>query len=272
MMLPMTILDQTWPKRYRPAAISLIIVLLIISGCATKQDVIRVEEKVGQVRNNQILLRSKLDKIDSLIVESTEQDNRLRVEVRTTLEELMAQLNQVQSQMNELQQMVYRVSQEVGNSESSHQPIVSITPSDTVGVSGDTAAPTPEVPSVDCNLLWDNSFKDMMRGQYDLAISGFTDYLKFCPQGRYADNCQYWIAEAYYEMKSWERAIEEYNRFLTSYPDSEKLPTAYFKLGRSHEEMGDTKKALEYFLVLKNEYPETLEFEQVKDKIETYQK
>jgi hypothetical protein len=36
--------------------------------------------------------------------------------------------------------------------------------------------------------------------------------------------------------------------------------------------LGDTAKALEYFLILKNDYPGSVEYEQVKDKIDEWQK
>jgi len=125
---------------------------------------------------------------------------------------------------------------------------------------------------VDCRNLWDNAFKDMRRGQYDLAISGFSDYLKFCPKGELCDNSQYWIAEAYYEMKQYPKAIAEYDKLLTQYPDSEQRPSAYFKLGRCYEETGDKKKALDHFLVLKKDFPNTPEYEQAKDHIAALQK
>jgi len=249
--------------------VSLICLALALGGCATKQDVLRVDETVRQMRNDQLLLRGQIVRIDSLFADGKEQDARMRADIRSSLDELNQQLARMQSQLNDMQQLVYSNSQRSPEFGSRQQPIVPETPADSRS-SGDTTAQS--VSSVDCRNLWDNAFKDMYRAQYDLAISGFMDYLKFCPSTDLADNSQYWIAESYYEMNQHEQAIAEYQKLLSKYPDSEKRASAFFKLGRTYEKLADTAKALEYFLILKNEFPGSVEYDQVKDKIDEWQK
>jgi tol-pal system protein YbgF len=244
--------------------------LMVAGGCATKQDVLRVDERVRMVRNDQKLLNAELKKIDSLITSGGEQDNSLRVDVRSSLDALNNQLVQLQNQISDLQQVVYRLSQRVAEAGTVQQPIAVIPPTDTTTETSDSAE-TAGTSQVDCRRLWDNAFKDMRRGQHDLAIAGFSDYLKYCPKGDLSDNSQYWIAEAHYELNQFERAIEEFNKLLDEYPDSEKLATVYFKLGHSYEKLGDKDKALEYFLILKNNYPGSVEYEHVKDKISQWE-
>lgn len=247
---------------------SLVVIALVSAGCATKQDVLQVGENVNQIRNDQRLLRARLDRIDSLLIGRTDLDSQIRAELRSSLDELNNQLSQLQFQLNDMQQVVYTLSQRVAEGDAGQQPVIGETPPDS------TAADSPEAPatsSVDCRSLWDNAFKDMYRNQYDLAIAGFSDYLQFCPAGDLSDNSQYWIAEAYYEMKQHERAIEEYTKLLDGYPDSEKRAAAYFKIGRTYEKLGDTARALEYFLILKNDFPGSVEYDQIKDKIDQWQ-
>lgn len=264
----MRLMIEIIKKGYRHQAMSLIFLILLLvglSGCAMKQDILRVEEKVNQVKNDQMLLKAKIDRIDSLTVLGQEQNNNVRAEMRTTLTEVSTALDQIQSQMNDLQQVIFRLSQNASQTQATLPPIV-ITPDSVARATTPDSAVSGQ-PSIDCRQLWDNSFKDMRRGQHDLAIAGFSDYLKFCPEGHYADNSQYWIAEAYYEMKQFPRATKEYQKLLDNYPESGKRATAFFKLGRCSEESGDNKKALEYFLVLQNDYPGSVEHEQVRDKI-----
>lgn len=262
----MCYINKSGRQRYLIIWLSLPLLLMLLSGCATKQDVLRVEEQVKQIRNDQRLLKTKIDNVDSLITHGSESDTQLRVELRSSLDDLMARLDQLQSQINDLQQLVYRYSQ---SATPSQQPLEPVAKGDSASAADGTA--TTETPSVDCRRLWDNAFKDMRRGQYDLALAGFSDYLKYCPGGELSDNSQYWVAEAYYEMKQYDAAIEEYQKLLDNYPDSEKKSQAYFKLGRCYEEKGERQKALEYFLVLQNEYPGTVEYDQVKDKISDWQ-
>ncbi|MCP4568005.1 MAG: tetratricopeptide repeat protein [FCB group bacterium] len=266
----MSLTDRNNLTRYCLPAISLLIAVIVISGCATKQDVMRVDEKVTQVRNDQRLFKVQIDKIDSLFISGTESNNRLRVDVRSSLEDVIALLDQLKNQMDDLQQIVYRIEQQPGQSGTVIQQPLAAQPTDTAEAATDTTASVTS--AVDCRRLWDNAFKDMRRGQYDLALSGFSDYLKYCPKDNLSDNCQYWIAVTYQEMKQYESAITEFQKLLDSYPDSEKRSLAYFKIGRSYEELGNKTKALEYFLVLKDQFPETVEYEQAKDKIELWQK
>ncbi len=252
-------------------AAPLVLLILLFAGCATKQDVMRVDENVNRVRNDQLLLKARLERIDSLLTTSSEQDDQLRVDIGTSLSTINDQVGQLQSQLSDMQQLVYTLSQRVTESGGPAQPVTQ----EPVADSADTAQTTDTTAlasTVDCRRLWDNAFQDMYRGQYELAISGFTDYLKYCPKGDLSDNSQLWIAEAYYEMGQNEKAIQEYDKLLKEYPDSEKRATAYFKLGRTYEKMGDTAKALEYYQVLKNDFPGSVEFDQVKDKINEWQK
>jgi len=264
----MSLKAKTWPG-YRFITVSLAGLILIIAGCATKQDVLRVDDGVRQLSNDQKILKRQLDKIDSLLTADSEQDNRMRVDVRTSLDELNNQLAQMKNQMNDMQQLVYRITQRVSDETPSVPVGVEETPGDTGQTSDSTATETTS--SVDCRRLWDNAFKDMYRAQYDLAISGFMDYLKYCPSTDLADNSQFWIAESYYELNQHEQAVEEYRKLLDDYPESEKRASAFYKLGRTYEKLADTAKALEHFLILKNDFPGTVEYDQVKDKIEAWQ-
>jgi tol-pal system protein YbgF len=272
-------LSRICSQGYRLGAISLIVVALLLSGCATKQDLLRVEDEVNQIRSDQKMLYARMSHIDSILVQGSEQDRGQRVQMQTAIQDLTAQLSQLQNQLTDMQQLVFKMSQRsgAGNTPTLAAPVTQtpvqppMAADTTKAVSGDTAAQT-GAPSVDCRQIWDQAFKDMRKGQYDLAISGFSDYLKFCPNGDLRDNSQYWIAEAYYETKKYEKAISEYNLLLTQYPDTEKKATAYFKIGRSYEEMNNRKKATEYYLKLKKEFPASLEYGQVKEKLEKWQK
>lgn len=273
----MRLSSRIFSQGYRLGAISLFFIALLLSGCATKQDLLRVEDSVNQIRNDQKMLYTRMAHIDSILVQGSEQDKNQRVQVQTAVQDLTAQLAQLQNQLTDMQQLVFKLSQRSGPGNTPtltppvQTPIQPPLATDTTKASGDSAAQA-NAPSVDCRQILDQAFKDMRKGQYDLAISGFSDYLKFCPNGDLRDNSQYWIAEAYYETKKYDKAIAEYNLLLTQYPDTEKKATAYFKIGRSYEELNNRKKALEYFLKLKKEFPNSVEYGQAKEKIEKWQK
>ena len=62
-----------------------------------------------------------------------------------------------------------------------------------------TAAPLGPPPAT-ANDLYDAAYRDFSRGNYDLAIEGFRELLKYYPNMNLSDNAQYWIGECYYGL------------------------------------------------------------------------
>jgi tol-pal system protein YbgF len=130
-----------------------------------------------------------------------------------------------------------------------------------------SATASPIIPGIDCQELYDESFINIRRGQYEEAITGFKDYLKYCGNKESADNARFWIGEAYYSMEKYREAIDEFEILLKDFPASEKQPGAYYKMARSYEELGQKNDARETFQKLVDEFPGTLEAEQAKEKL-----
>jgi tol-pal system protein YbgF len=73
---------------------------------------------------------------------------------------------------------------------------------------------------------------DLLRiGRYEDAIAGFQGQLQQYPGGALADNAQYWIGEAYYVTRQFDRALAEFQRVPAQYPQSPKAADALLKVG-----------------------------------------
>jgi tol-pal system protein YbgF len=238
----------------------LVAAMLIVSGCATKRDVMRVEEKINNVRANQTEMMESLARVDSLVTSDTEESALLRAEIRTSLSELLDQFRMIQASMNDLTDKVSYLA------ETGQRPTV-IIPSTAQADSTDTAQAEPVIPGIDCQQLYDDSFINVRRGQYEEAIKGFTDYLNYCGMQDQADNARFWIGESYYSMEKYNEAIEEFKLLEKDFSNSEKRPGALYKMARSHEELGQKTEAKETFNKLIDEFPGTLEAEQAKEKL-----
>ena len=68
-------------------------------------------------------------------------------------------------------------------------------------------------------------------GRYEDAIAGFQAQLQQYPGGSLADNAQYWIGEAYYVTRQFDRALAEFQRVAAEYPQSPKAADALLKVG-----------------------------------------
>ena len=235
------------------------LVTVIVSGCCMKRDIDAVDAKINRIRADQQQMKDSLARLDSLFYANGEESVRLRAEIRSSLSDVLEQFQMLQTNMNDLQSKVtYMAERSSGGVAIKPQTVVVDTP--------DTAV-TQVIPGINCQELYDESFINIRRGQYEGAIQGFTDYLKYCGEQDMADNARFWVGESYYSMDNYKAAIKEFETLLTDYPNSEKRAGSYYKMARSYEELGQKKDARATFQKLIDEFPGTLEAEQAKEKL-----
>lgn len=87
------------------------------------------------------------------------------------------------------------------------------------------------------------AFQSLKQKDYEGAKTQFNTYLTDFPQGRYAPNCQYWLAEIYLLEGDLEQARQWFTRLLDVTPEHDKAADAKFKLGTVYHKLGDTEKA-----------------------------
>lgn len=85
---------------------------------------------------------------------------------------------------------------------------------------------------------YQQAFNLLKEGQYDKAITEFQAFLSSYPQGEYTANAQYWLGEANYVTRRFEVAEKEFRKVLDRHPDSNKLSDAMLKLGYTLYEQG----------------------------------
>ncbi len=99
------------------------------------------------------------------------------------------------------------------------------------------------------------AFNMLKAGQYEKSIERFRGFLNEYSKSAYADNAQYWLGEAYYMLKQYPPAIEEYQILQQNYPKSQKLTHALLKIGFSLHELGQIEKAEAALVDLRTRYP-----------------
>ena len=103
--------------------------------------------------------------------------------------------------------------------------------------------------------LYRSAFGLLKSGKYLEAIEGFNFYLSENPQGKYSDNSQYWMGEAYYVLQDYLEAIKQYRKLIQKFPDSKKSSHALLKIGYSHEKLGNKNEALKILSELQENFP-----------------
>ncbi len=107
--------------------------------------------------------------------------------------------------------------------------------------------------------LFAAAYGDYSRGNYDLAISEFRQYVETYPTSEMADNAQYWIGEALYAKKKFAEAITEFDKVITLFAKGDKVPAARFKKAMVLNEMGQEDLARLEFQALIKLFPKSNE-------------
>jgi tol-pal system protein YbgF len=116
--------------------------------------------------------------------------------------------------------------------------------------------PAPAVTGPPPRELYSQSYADYARGNYDVAIQGFTQYQRHpAAASDLVDNAQYWIGESHYGKKNYGEAIAAWDALLRDYPASDKLPDARVKKGMALERMGRRRQALAEYRYVVDRYP-----------------
>ena len=101
---------------------------------------------------------------------------------------------------------------------------------------------------------------DLVRSaRYEEAAVALREFVLEYPAGSYADNAQYWLGETHYVRHQFEQALKEYERLVSTYPNSQKLPGALLKIGYSHDELGNEAEAERVLGQLIQSHPQSTE-------------
>jgi tol-pal system protein YbgF len=86
--------------------------------------------------------------------------------------------------------------------------------------------------------LFAAAYGDYSRGNYDLAISEFRQYVETYPTSEMADNAQYWIGETLFAKGKFAEAVAEFDKVIQIFSKGDKVPGARFKKAMSMFELG----------------------------------
>jgi TolA-binding protein len=125
-----------------------------------------------------------------------------------------------------------------------------------------TASPpeeSPELPALkitpeEFRMRYNEALDIYFQGKYKEAIKNFTSLIQLDRNNSFSDNCQYWVAESYYSMEQYNKAIEEFKKVF-DFPDDNKYDHAQFKIALSYFKLGNKKKAAEEFRKLIETFP-----------------
>jgi len=151
--------------------------------------------------------------------------------------------------------------------------------------SGTSPVPSPPAPSANAPAIrppsggpgaeesYQAAYLDFTRGRYELAVTGFREFLRRFPDSPLADSAQYGIGESYYSMataasdqgqtekatRALEQAVQEFRKVSVAYPRGAKVPTAIYKEALALAELKQTALAQSRLQYLLDHFPQSEE-------------
>jgi len=120
---------------------------------------------------------------------------------------------------------------------------------------GQPPAGLPPVVVVDPEEMYQTAYADFARGNYELAILGFQDYVRRFPDTDLVDNAQYWIGECHYSLERYPQAIQAFQQVEVRFPEADKVPDALLKKGYALIEMNQIQDGIRELQRLISHHP-----------------
>jgi tol-pal system protein YbgF len=136
------------------------------------------------------------------------------------------------------------------------EPLTALPPGTATSTAGPCPAPGTTAGPAD-KELYTQAYADFARGNYDLAIQAFQEFIKRWPTDHLANNAQYWIGECLFGKRQYAEAVAAWDEMLRQYPGTDKIPDAHYKKALALERMGRKSQALLEYRYVSEHFPNT---------------
>jgi tol-pal system protein YbgF len=202
-----------------------------------------VERMADQVNT----LAGGMQKITQTVDGIKTQNDATTREMRTILTNLNSAVSELQEGVSSMRAQVNSVSRELTTLKTTAEPL---------------AGPSE---------LWRTAYLDYFAGNYDLAISGFQEFIsKFSSDPR-APEAHLLLGDALSAQKKYEPALAEYDFVLQKYPESDKTRAALLKKGLALAVANQPQQAIATLTEVVKKFPNTSEANSANTKLRELQ-
>jgi tol-pal system protein YbgF len=255
--------------------IFLLILFLLISACASTQDLEKTRLEFGRQTD---LLQSKIQTMDNEIKDLQSQSKLLSAktksltestsairqneanegaditDIREMLETSTGRLDALEKESSDrktgMEKLGSRISLlekylDIGGGK------VEVTPDSDLANKPDNKG------KPDSDTAYDTAFNSFREEKFDQARSLFESFVTRYPTASKAADAYYWIGECYYFEGNFDQAILHYDKVVKDYPATNKVPNALLKEGLSFYKLGDKITAKILLQQVVESYPDT---------------
>lgn len=254
---------------------------LAAAACASTSDLERAQDQVSELQQELANVKrtasskEEVQSVNTRIAEQTEMLLKSNATLVTKVDEIDSR---IQNAQGSIEQTTYRVDQlaqqlaqaqrEIGDLRAQLAAMQQAAAAPAAPLAGDGTASSGQMtvpgsatpsPSADPLQTYQAAYRDYQRGNFDLAIDGFREFLQDNANSDLADNASYWIGESLFSQKKYREAIAQFDSVVTKYPKSDKVPGALLKKGYAYININERAQGVVQLQYVLHEHPQSQE-------------
>lgn len=245
---------------------------LLLNSCASTSDVEKLQDRISDLQEELAQTRrtssskEEVENVNQRVAEQTEtliRSNTALIakvdQMEDTVQNVQGAVEQTGYRVDRLTQQVTQVQRDVETmrAQAAAAPPAGATAS---GASlSEMNVDAPGIPAENPIDVYNTAYRDYQKGSYDLAISGFRDFLEANASSELADNAAYWLAESLFSQKKYREAIQQFDTVVTKYPKSDKVAGSLLKKGYAYISLGERAQGIVQLQYVVHEHPRSSE-------------
>ncbi len=249
---------------------------LLVTSCASTSDVEKLQDRVADLQQELAQMKrtsAGKDEVQNVTLKIAEQTETL-LRSNTTLVAKVDQIEDtvqnvqgsVEQSGNRLDRMTQQLTQAQRDIETIRQQQASAAASAPQASSVPAGGSMSEV-NVDAGParsenpleIYNAAFRDYQKGNFDLAIEGFREFLSQNASSELADNASYWVGESLFSQKKYREAIQQFDSVVTRFPRSDKVPGSLLKKGYAYISLNEKAQGIVQLQYVLHEHPRSQE-------------
>jgi tol-pal system protein YbgF len=236
---------------------------------------LRMLQEQSQVLQNLLgTITETLKAVNTRIDQQSEAARKAAADQKLVIDNLTNDVRVIREKLDDNNVRIGSLTQEVESLRQSMQqmstrPAITSTPDGDAAASGSAPPPGGSAPAgaassspspgftASPTQIWDAAYADYTAGQYDLAIEGFSMYIKSFPKSDKADDAQVNICASYLNDNKNDKAAEACDLVIRNYPGTNSIPEAYYRKGLALSNLRDAAGARTAWEAVIKNYPQS---------------
>ncbi len=251
-----------------------VVITLGAAGCVTPQDIEGLQSQLSDIQRQVLQVqqqspsKAEVTSLEASVGRQMESLLKTEADMQVKLQGLSSQIDELQAKLEDTNYRLAQLSQQIATTNQELKAFRTAPPAAppvTVAPDGSMVQPPPVMnpggnppgsgPAADPQALYNGAYNDYLKGNYDLALREFQEYLENFPTTDLADNATYWIGECYYRQRRFRQAVDQFDDVLEKFPRSDKVVAATLKKGYAQLELGERSQGVVQLRHVIRQYP-----------------